>query len=140
MLQLLMASLFRNGPDGYLRGLRFGRDRAESTTEKYAYGIAAFLRWCAATGRDWHEAAADFGLFITWLKYVPTDGGPDRPVDRANRAASSSRPCRRRTFKMTGIFANMMSCQYRCVFFWTATTYEYWHLPADTIFSVDFSA
>ena len=61
--------------DRYLRELRFGRDRAESTTEKYASGIALFLRWCKATGRDWREAAADFGLFMTWLKYVPAGGG-----------------------------------------------------------------
>lgn len=61
--------------DRYLLELRFGRDRAERTTEKYARGIALFLRWCAATGRDWREAAADMGLFMTWLKYVPADGG-----------------------------------------------------------------
>ena len=62
-------------PDRYLRELRFGRDRAESTTEKYASGIAQFLRWCAATGRDWREAAADFGLFMIWLKSTPAGGG-----------------------------------------------------------------
>ena len=62
-------------PDRYLRELRFGRDRAESTTEKYASGIAQFLRWCTATGRDWREAAADFGLFMVWLKYTPSGGG-----------------------------------------------------------------
>ena len=62
--------------DRYLRELRFGRDRAELTTKKYAGGIALFLRWCAATDRDWREAAADFGLFMTWLKYVPAGGGP----------------------------------------------------------------
>lgn len=61
-------------PDRYLRELRFGRDRAESTTEKYASRIALFLRWCAATGRDWREAAADFGLLIIWLKYTPSGG------------------------------------------------------------------
>jgi integrase/recombinase XerD len=62
--------------DRYLRELRFGRDRAESTTEKYARGIALFLQWCDATGRDWREAAADMGLFMTWLKFVPAAGGP----------------------------------------------------------------
>ena len=61
--------------DRYLRELRFGRDRAELTTKKYADGIALFLRWCTATGRDWREAAADIGLFMTWLKYVPAGGG-----------------------------------------------------------------
>ncbi len=62
--------------DRYLRDLRFGRDRAELTTKKYADGIALFLKWCDATGRDWREAAADMGLFMTWLKYVPARGDP----------------------------------------------------------------
>ena len=61
--------------DRYLRELRFGRDRAEETTKAYAGGIALFLRWCVATGRDWREAAADIGLFMTWLKYTPAGGG-----------------------------------------------------------------
>ena len=61
--------------DRYLRELRFGRDRAEETTRKYAGGIALFLRWCGATGRDWREAADSMGLFMTWLKYTPAGGG-----------------------------------------------------------------
>jgi integrase/recombinase XerD len=61
--------------DRFLRELRFGRDRAESTTKAYAGGVALFFRWCQRTGRDWTTAAADMGLFITWLKYTPTDGG-----------------------------------------------------------------
>jgi hypothetical protein len=61
--------------DRYLRELRFGRDRAESTTKVYAGGIALFLEWCAVTGRDWREAATDIGLFMTWLKYTPAGGG-----------------------------------------------------------------
>ncbi|PKW17626.1 tyrosine-type recombinase/integrase [Saccharopolyspora spinosa] len=64
--------------DRYLRELRFGRDRAESTTKAYAGGVALFVRWCARTGRDWRTAAADMGLFMTWLKYTPT--GDDRVV------------------------------------------------------------
>ncbi|WP_203218562.1 hypothetical protein [Saccharopolyspora spinosa] len=42
--------------DRFLRELRFGRDRAESTTKAYAGGIALFLRWCVRTGRDWTTA------------------------------------------------------------------------------------
>jgi site-specific recombinase XerD len=61
--------------DRYLRELRFGRDRAESTTKAYAGAIALFLRWCLATGRDWREAADSLGLFMTWLKYTPAGGG-----------------------------------------------------------------
>ncbi|MGI8312756.1 tyrosine-type recombinase/integrase [Saccharopolyspora hattusasensis] len=64
--------------DRFLRELRFGRDRAESTTKAYAGGVALFARWCAKTGRDWRTAAADMGLFMTWLKYTPA--GDDRVV------------------------------------------------------------
>lgn len=80
--------------DQHLRELRFGRDRAESTSKAYAEGISLFLRWCAATGRDWRSAAGDLGLFITWLKYQPAAGArlipgpgakPVRSVGRINR-------------------------------------------------------
>ncbi|WTL59263.1 site-specific integrase [Nocardia sp. NBC_01499] len=60
--------------DKYLRELRFGRDRAESTTKAYAESIALFLRWCVQTGRQWRSAARDLGLFIVWLKYARGDG------------------------------------------------------------------
>ena len=74
--------------DRFLQELRFGRDRAESTTKAYAGGVALFLRWCNRTGRDWRAAGVDLGLFITWLKYSSADGsavvpGPgSRPVAR----------------------------------------------------------
>jgi site-specific recombinase XerD len=86
--------------DRYLRELRFGRDRAESTTEAYAGGIALFLRWCGATGRDWREAADSIGLFMTWLKYTPAGGGtvargpgarPARGERRVNRVLVAMR-------------------------------------------------
>jgi site-specific recombinase XerD len=60
--------------DRYLREARFGQDKAESTTETYAGGIALFLRWCTRTGRDWRTAAADMGLFMTWLRFTPAQG------------------------------------------------------------------
>jgi integrase/recombinase XerD len=56
--------------DRYLQHVRFGRGKAESTTETYAYGLALFLRWCLRTDRDWRTAAPDLGLFMTWLKYA----------------------------------------------------------------------
>jgi integrase/recombinase XerD len=80
--------------DRYLRELRFGRDRAESTSKAYAESVALFLRWCAQTGREWRSASGDLGLFITWLKYQPSDGdrvipgpgaAPIRSVGRINR-------------------------------------------------------
>jgi integrase/recombinase XerD len=77
--------------DRYLRELRFGRDRAESTTKSYAGGIALFLRWCGATGRDWREAAGSIGLFMTWLKYTPAGGGMVLPGPGASPARAERR-------------------------------------------------
>lgn len=64
--------------DRFLRELRFGRERAESTTKAYAGGVALFLRWTLRTGRKWRTAAKDMGLFMTWLKYTPA--GDDQVV------------------------------------------------------------
>jgi integrase len=86
--------------DRYLRELRFGRDRAESTVESYAGGVVLYLRWCARTGRDWRTAATDMGLFMTWLKYTPATGGavvpgpggtPVRGERRINRVLVATR-------------------------------------------------
>lgn len=64
--------------DAFLRYLRFGRDCSELTTRSYAGGIALFLRWCARTGRHWHEGVAALGLFITWLRHAgPLASGVD---------------------------------------------------------------
>ncbi len=86
--------------DAFLRQVRFGRDGAESTSKAYAGGIALFLRWCRRTGRDWRTAAADFGLFMTWLRHAPREvsgvdagpagggevlAGPGRPPARGAR-------------------------------------------------------
>lgn len=56
--------------DAFLRHLRFGRDGSELTTRAYAGGIALFLRWCARTGRHWHDGVGHLGLFITWLQHA----------------------------------------------------------------------
>lgn len=77
--------------DRFLRELRFGRDRAESTTKAYAGGIALFLQWCLRTGRDWTTAAADMGLFMTWLKYTPADSGRVVPGPGAQPVRSAGR-------------------------------------------------
>lgn len=56
--------------DAFLRHLRLGRDCSELTTRSYAGGIALFLRWCASTGRHWHNGVEQLGLFITWLRHA----------------------------------------------------------------------
>ncbi|NUQ95379.1 MAG: site-specific integrase [Streptomyces sp.] len=66
--------------DRFLRELRFGRDRAESTTEAYARSVALFLRWCRQTGRDWTTAVGEMGMFITWLTRAPGGEQPSRVV------------------------------------------------------------
>lgn len=86
--------------DRYLRELRLGRDRAESTVRAYAGGVVLFLRWCERTGRDWTTAATDLGLFMTWLKYTPADdqnvvpgpgAKPVRTEGRINRILVATR-------------------------------------------------
>ncbi|MGW0251990.1 tyrosine-type recombinase/integrase [Nocardia goodfellowii] len=86
--------------DRYLRELRFGRDRAESTSKAYAESIALFLRWCAATTREWRTAAVDLGLFIVWLRYTPARGNtvipgpgaaPVRGPARINKVLTATR-------------------------------------------------
>ncbi|MGW0638294.1 hypothetical protein [Nocardia salmonicida] len=47
--------------DQYLRELRFGQGRAESTTKAYAQSVALYLRWCWLIGRNWPSAARDLG-------------------------------------------------------------------------------
>ncbi len=60
--------------DRFLQEVRLARGRAETTTKAYAEGVALFLRWCTATGRDWRTAAREMGLFMLWLKWTPGCG------------------------------------------------------------------
>ncbi|MEV4371874.1 hypothetical protein AB0J71_32720 [Nonomuraea sp. NPDC049637] len=91
--------------DQFLRETRFGRDRAESTTEAYARAIALFLRWCVRTGRDWRTAAAELGLFMVWLKFTPAGAGtvvrgpggePARAADVIGGSSDAGFRCGRR--------------------------------------------
>ena len=41
----------------FLFDLRFGRDRAESTTRVYAGELDWFLSWCGASGRSLEDGA-----------------------------------------------------------------------------------
>ncbi|MEJ1937427.1 hypothetical protein WDZ92_45110, partial [Nostoc sp. NIES-2111] len=59
--------------DRYLRHLRLGRDRAESTTKAYAGSLALFLWWGGRTVRDLRLAAGAVSSFMLWLSY--TTGG-----------------------------------------------------------------
>ena len=55
--------------DRFLRYMRFGRCRAESTTRKYAEAIALYLSYCANRSANWTEP--DIASFQMWLRVAP---------------------------------------------------------------------
>lgn len=86
--------------DKYLRELRFGKDRAESTTKAYAESLALYLRWCERSDRQWRLAAIDLTAFMLWLKYTHADGSrvlagpgahPARSPGRINKILVATR-------------------------------------------------
>lgn len=68
--------------DRFLFDLRFGRDRAESTSRVYAGELARFLGWCARSGRSLEGGARDLSRFVLFLRTTPTarpGAGQGRP-------------------------------------------------------------
>ena len=57
--------------DGFLRDLRFGADRTESTTRLYASEVALFLDWASGSGRDLERAARELSGFVLLLRTTP---------------------------------------------------------------------
>jgi site-specific recombinase XerD len=72
--------------DAFLFDLRFGRDRAESTTRVYAGELAQFLGWCGRTGRSLEDGAEQLSRFVLMLRTTPTlrpGAGQGRPPGAA---------------------------------------------------------
>jgi integrase len=72
--------------DRFLFDLRFGRDRAESTTRMYAGELARFLSWCGRTGRSLEDGATHLSRFVLFLRTTPTarpGAGQGRPPGAA---------------------------------------------------------
>jgi integrase/recombinase XerD len=72
--------------DRFLFDLRFGCDRAESTTRLYAGELARFLAWCAQTGRSLEDGADHLSRFVLLLRTTPTarpGSGQGRPPGAA---------------------------------------------------------
>lgn len=68
--------------DRFLFDLRFGRDRAESTSRMYAGELARFLGWCVRSGRGMEDGARDLSRFVVFLRTTPTarpGAGQGRP-------------------------------------------------------------
>jgi site-specific recombinase XerD len=57
--------------DAFLRDLRFGADRTESTTKLYAGELALFLGWTSGSGRDLERAARELSRFVVLLRTTP---------------------------------------------------------------------
>ena len=57
--------------DAFLRDLRFGADRTESTTRLYASELALFLDWATASGRDLERAGRELSRFVLVLRTTP---------------------------------------------------------------------
>jgi hypothetical protein len=62
-------------PDRFLQFMRFARGRAESTTRKYAEGIALYYRFCSDRSTSWTDP--DMTAFQMWLKVAPSSRHPD---------------------------------------------------------------
>ena len=72
--------------DAFLFDLRFGCDRAESTTRVYAGELAQFLGWCRRTGRSLEDGAGQLSRFVLMLRTTPTvrpGAGQGRPPGAA---------------------------------------------------------
>jgi integrase/recombinase XerD len=68
--------------DRFLFDLRFGRDRAESTSRIYAGELARFLSWCGRGNRSLEDGARDLSRFVVFLRTTPTSrsgSGQGRP-------------------------------------------------------------
>lgn len=57
--------------DLFLRDLRIGADRTESTTRMYASELALFLDWVESSGRDLELAARELSGFVLMLRTTP---------------------------------------------------------------------
>jgi site-specific recombinase XerD len=71
--------------DRFLFDLRFGRDRAESTTRVYAGELARFLNWSVGRGLD--GAARDLSRFVLYLRSTPVS----RPGAAQGRTPGANR-------------------------------------------------
>ena len=72
--------------DEFLFDLRFGRDRAESTTRMYAGELARFLDWCDRSGGSLEYGARHLSRFVLFLRTtltVRSGAGQGRPPGAA---------------------------------------------------------
>jgi hypothetical protein len=73
--------------DDYLRHLRFGRSRAESTVKTYAGHLKGFHLWCQDQDLSWSQAAHELARYVPHLRMTPRQtagrGQGELPADSA---------------------------------------------------------
>lgn len=103
--------------DQFLFDLRFGRDRAESTSRVYAGELAGFLRWCRRSGRSLEEGAQQLSQFVVFLRTTPTarpGAGQGRPpgAERINHVLAVVREFYKHAVAARAVDAEVLAALY----------------------------
>lgn len=106
--------------DRYLRHLRVGRGRAESTTESYAGDLAVFLGWVEDRGHDMATGARQLDDFVWWLRRTPIERrgrgfGKPRGANRINHILSAVRELYKHAVASGDVDPSVMSLLYEVV-------------------------
>jgi integrase/recombinase XerD len=104
-------------PDSFLRDLRFGADRAESTTRLYASELALFLDWAAGSARDLQRAVRELSRFVLMLRTTPVARrgrgyGQIRSPGRINHVLSVVREFCKHAVAHGGVSASVIAALY----------------------------
>lgn len=103
--------------DAFLRDLRFGADRTESTTRLYASEVAMFLDWAERSGRDLERAARELSRFVLLLRTTPVARrgrgyGQVRSAARINHILSVVREFYKHAVAHRRVNANVIAALY----------------------------
>ncbi len=69
--------------DRFLQESRFGRDRAERTTQIYAGDLCLYFNWLTRKGLDLESGPSDLGRFVLELRTQPIEAGKNRGHPRS---------------------------------------------------------
>jgi len=114
--------------DEFLFELRFGRDRAESTSRVYAGELAAFLSWCGQGGRSLEDGARHLSRFVLDLRTTPTarpgagQGRPPGPA-RVNHVLAVVREFYKHAVAMKAVDGDVLGALYEVA--------DHRHLPTE---------
>lgn len=103
--------------DGFLRDLRFGADRTESTTRMYAGELVLFLDWASGSRRDLERAARELSRFVLLLRTTPVarrgrSCGQVRSAGRINHVLSVVREFYKHAVAHGQVNANVIAALY----------------------------